>query len=236
MKQLIAANWKMNGLPGWEGKVGALSDLIGRPDCDVVICPPHPLVASLCDAARRTPVAIGAQDCSPHEAGAHTGETDAALLAELGATHVILGHSERRAGGETDEVVHAKAQRAISARLRPIICVGESLAEREAGRAVTVVEAQLAASLPAQGAYDIAYEPIWAIGTGRTATARDIADMHAAIRRAVGEGPRILYGGSVKPENAEVILHVPEVGGALVGGASLEMESFAAIVKAARGG
>jgi len=233
MKQLIAANWKMNGGPDWADKVRALAALVPDPACDLLICPPHPLVADLADAAIGTPVAIGGQDCSEYETGAHTGETDAALLATLGATHVIVGHSERRAAGETDARVKAKSERAIDQGLRPIVCVGESLAQREAGKAVSVVTSQLEASLPASGDYDIAYEPIWAIGTGRTATAGDIAEMHAAIRKAVGAGPRILYGGSVKPANAVEILATPDVGGALVGGASLDMESFAQIAQAA---
>lgn len=233
MKQLIAANWKMNGQPDWADKVSALAALVPDPSCDLLICPPHPLVGSLAITAEGTPIKIGGQDCSEYEAGAHTGETDAALLVTLGATYVIVGHSERRAAGETDTRVKAKAERAINQGLRPIVCVGESLAQREAGEAVSVVTNQLEASLPASGDYDMAYEPIWAIGTGRTATAGDIAQMHAAIRNAVGSGPRILYGGSVKPANAVEILRTPEVGGALVGGASLDMENFSKIAHAA---
>ncbi|WP_298912861.1 triose-phosphate isomerase [uncultured Algimonas sp.] len=234
MPQLIAANWKMNGRLDWVDKVGELAALTGEAVCERLICPPHPLVGAMARAAQGSGIAIGAQDCSEHEAGAHTGETEAALLAALGARYVILGHSERRTGGETDDRVKAKAERAVGSGLRPLVCVGESLAEREAGTAIPVVEAQLSGSLPQQGDYDIAYEPVWAIGTGRTATARDVAEMHAAIRRHVGVGPRILYGGSVKPDNAALLLGVPEVGGALVGGASLEMESFAQIVHAAK--
>ena len=233
MKQLIAANWKMNGLPDWAQKVSALSRMDGMAAAELLICPPAPLLGALIAAADGTAIAIGAQDCSEHAAGAHTGETDAALLAALGARYVIVGHSERRAGGESDARVRAKAERAIACGLRPIVCVGESLELREAGEAVATVTAQLAASLPEHGLYDIAYEPIWAIGTGRTAMPEDIADMHAAIRDHVGSGPRILYGGSVKPGNAADILSTPDVGGALVGGASLEMESFAAIAREA---
>ncbi|MGB3455881.1 MAG: triose-phosphate isomerase [Litorimonas sp.] len=234
MKQLIAANWKMNGLPDWADKVGQLHALVPDPKGELLICPPHPLVGLLARAAEGTTVTIGAQDCASTDAGAHTGETDSTLLAALGARYVIVGHSERRAGGESSHKVREKATRAIAAGLRPIICVGESLAEREAGRAVPVVNDQLSESLPSDGAYDIAYEPVWAIGTGRTATARDVAEMHAAIRGTVGSGPRILYGGSVKPDNASILLGVPEVGGALVGGASLDMESFAKIARASR--
>ncbi|MGJ8559693.1 MAG: triose-phosphate isomerase [Litorimonas sp.] len=232
MKQLIAANWKMNGHPDWASKVRQLAKLVPSPSAEMLICPPHLILDALTEAADEASVAIGAQDCSEFGAGAHTGETDAALLAEMGATYVILGHSERRAAGETNARVKAKAERAIGQGLRPIVCVGESLDQRDAGDAVAVVTAQLAASLPETGAFDIAYEPIWAIGTGKTATADDIAEMHAAIRDAVGAAPRILYGGSVKPANAEEILGLANVGGALVGGASLEMESFATIVQA----
>jgi triosephosphate isomerase len=233
MKLLIAANWKMNGHPDWASKVRQLTRLVPSPPAEMLICPPHLILDTLANAADDTDVCIGAQDCSEFGAGAHTGETDAALLSEMGATYVILGHSERRAAGEGDARVKAKAARAISQGLRPIICVGESLAEREAGHAVKIVTDQLAESLPGAGGYDIAYEPIWAIGTGKTATTDDIAAMHDAIRTAVGDGPRILYGGSVKPANAAEILALNNVGGALVGGASLDMESFAAIVQAA---
>ncbi len=232
MKQLIAANWKMNGMPDWADRAAALDAAVPDAPAELLICPPHPLVGAM--AAQGSPVAIGAQDCAAFEAGAHTGETDAVLLKALGASYVILGHSERRAAGESDAVVRRKVERAVAAGLRPIVCVGESLAQREAGEAEAVVARQLGESLPEglQG-YDIAYEPVWAIGTGRTATVRDIADMHAAIRSIVGAGPRILYGGSVKSANASSILGTPEVGGALVGGASLEVESFAAIAREA---
>ncbi|MGB6231445.1 MAG: triose-phosphate isomerase [Litorimonas sp.] len=233
MKQLIAANWKMNGMPDWADRPSQLAALVVDPHVDLLICPPHPLLPALIEAANGLPIHVGAQDCSTAEAGAHTGETDAALLFALGASHVIVGHSERRANGEGDAMVKAKAERAITEGLRPIVCVGESLAQREAGRAEAVVGEQLEGSLPDDGDYDIAYEPIWAIGTGRTATVEDIAEMHTAIRSKVGEGPRILYGGSVKPANAALILAAPEVGGALVGGASLDMESFAEIALAA---
>ena len=232
MKQLIAANWKMNGMPDWVDRVGALDTRAGGVDeAELLVCPPNALVGLLAFAAKDTAVTIGGQDCSAEEAGAHTGETDAALLKALGARYVIVGHSERRAGGESDADVKAKAERAIAVGLRPVVCVGESLGEREAGHAVATVRAQLSASLPTKGHYDLAYEPIWAIGSGRVAEVSDIADMHAAIREAVGPGPRILYGGSVKPDNAQDILSTPEVGGALVGGASLDPESFSAIAR-----
>lgn len=236
MKQLIAANWKMNGTPDWVSKVTDLNRRIDEASCDVLICPPHALLAAISKAADDTLIQVGGQDCSEHQAGAHTGETDAALLVALNASYVILGHSERRAAGETNERVKLKAERAQSVGLRPIICVGESLSAREAGKALSTVKAQLGDSLPAEGEFDIAYEPIWAIGTGKTATVGDVEEMHASIREIVGQGPRILYGGSVKPMNAESLLSTSEVGGALVGGASLEMESFAAIIAAAKGG
>lgn len=224
----------MNGRPDWVEKISQLRALVGAPQCEVLICPPHGLVGAMAMAAHGTLVAIGGQDCSNHEAGAHTGETDAELLASLGATYVILGHSERRTMGETDALIKAKAERAIACGLRPIVCVGESLDQREGGEAVSVVLSQLEKSLPETDAYDIAYEPIWAIGTGKTATADDVAEMHGAIREAVGSDSRILYGGSVKPANAEELLGVEEVGGALVGGASLKMESFSQIIEAAQ--
>ena len=226
----------MNGRPDWVEKIGQLTSLVSGEQCEVLICPPHGLVGAMATAAEGAFVKIGGQDCSDREAGAHTGETDAALLADLGASYVILGHSERRAMGETDALIKAKAERALGCGLRPIVCVGESLDQRESGNAVSVVLAQLQNSLPETGDYDIAYEPIWAIGTGKTATADDVAEMHEAIRQSVGQGPRILYGGSVKTANAEELLSVREVGGALVGGASLKMDSFAEIIGAAQWG
>lgn len=221
-------------MPDWAGKPKQLYDILGGDAAaELLICPPHPLINALAQDAATISVVIGAQDCSQHEAGAHTGETDAALLAALGAQYVIVGHSERRAGDEQDADVKAKAERAIVEGLRPIICVGESLAQREAGDAISTVETQLNQSLPSDGDFDIAYEPIWAIGTGKVAKIDDIAEMHAAIRQTVGPGPRILYGGSVKPANAQAILSTADIGGALVGGASLDMDSFAEIAKQA---
>ena len=236
MKQLIAANWKQNGMPDWADYPKALHGRVTHKGADILICPPHALIAALVEGARGTLVEVGAQDVSAFQAGAHTGETDADLARALGATYAIVGHSERRAAGESDADVKGKAERAIAAGLRPIVCVGESLDQRESGDAEATVRAQLDGSLPGEGSYDIAYEPIWAIGTGRVAGVADIAAMHAAIRQHVGAGPRILYGGSVKPGNAADILATDEVGGALVGGASLDMDSFAAIVNAAKQG
>jgi triosephosphate isomerase len=246
-RQLIAGNWKMNGLsvPGTR-LAGALREAVATapPPCDLLVCPPFTLVGRLAHVLLGSGVAVGGQDCHAEAAGAHTGDVSAPMLRDAGATAVILGHSERRAGhGETDGQVRAKAAAALAAGLAPIVCVGETLAEREAGRQEAVVAAQLAGSLPdgfaVAGA--VAYEPVWAIGTGKTPTEAEIAAMHAMIRRtlaarfgAAGAGVRILYGGSVKPSNAKAILALPEVGGALVGGASLVAEDFLAIAAAAR--
>ena len=249
MRQLIAGNWKMNGsLTMAGGLLGALraaaSD--GSLGCDLLICPPATLLTIAAHALLGSPVAVGAQDCHPKSAGAHTGDISAAMLREAGATHVILGHSERRADhGETDTQVRAKTAAAIAAGLLPIVCVGETEAQRLAGQQDAVVAAQLAASLPADlpngFAGIVAYEPVWAIGTGRTPTEADIAAMHVHIRAeltrhlgAAGATLRILYGGSVKPSNAAALMALPEVGGALVGGASLTAEDFLGIARAAR--
>jgi triosephosphate isomerase len=246
-RQLIAGNWKMNGLSVAGTRLaGALREAVATapPPCDLLVCPPFTLVGRLAHVLLGSGVAVGGQDCHAEAAGAHTGDVSAPMLRDAGATAVILGHSERRAGhGETDGQVRAKAAAALAAGLAPIVCVGETLAEREAGRQEAVVAAQLAGSLPdgfaVAGA--VAYEPVWAIGTGKTPTEAEIAAMHAMIRRtlaarfgAAGAGVRILYGGSVKPSNAKAILALPEVGGALVGGASLVAEDFLAIAAAAR--
>jgi triosephosphate isomerase len=245
-RQLIAGNWKMNGLTVAGARLaGAIREAAAAapPPCDLLVCPPFTLVSVLAHVLLGSGVAVGAQDCHARASGAHTGDVSAPMLRDAGATAVILGHSERRADhGETDAAVHAKTEAALAAGLVPIVCVGETLAEREAGRQDAVVAAQLAGSLPdgfaATGV--VAYEPVWAIGTGKTPTEAEIAAMHAMIRRvlgerfgAAGEGVRILYGGSVKPANAAAILALPEVGGALVGGASLVAEDFMAIAAAA---
>lgn len=210
----------------------------------VVICPPATLIHRVKTAVEGGPVEVGGQDCHAESCGAFTGSASAEMLADAGATLVILGHSERRgAFRESDAEVAAKVETALAQGLEPIICVGEQMTDREGGRAVEVVTAQVAGSLPASlggRAFAIAYEPIWAIGTGRTPTVDEIAEVHGAIRQALaerfGEGGRvvpILYGGSVNPANAEDILKTPEVGGALVGGASLKASDFLAIVRAA---
>ena len=207
-----------------------------RADVDVLVCLPATLIANAATLTAQSDVQIGGQDCHAVPKGAHTGDLSAAMLADAGARYVITGHSERRADhGETDEGVRAKSEAAQAAGLVPVICVGESQDDREAGRHIEIVTAQLAGSIPAGGAFVIAYEPVWAIGTGLTARAEDIAEMHAAIRAALpgGEGVQILYGGSVKPKNAAEILALEDVDGALVGGASLEAESFNAIIASA---
>lgn len=210
---------------------------------DILVCPPFPyLEAAVAEAAGR--LAVGGQDCHAKTAGAHTGDVAAAMLADLGCRHVILGHSERRADhGETSAEVQAKAAAALAAGLTAIVCVGETEAERDRGETIKVVEKQLVESIPAgssAGNLVIAYEPVWAIGTGRTPTVADVEAVHGAIRRllagklADGGLVRILYGGSVKPGNAAELMAIPHVNGALVGGASLKVEDFWAIVTACR--
>ncbi len=243
MTPLIAGNWKMHGTTR---EAGALAEGIraGVPGADLLVCPPALHVFTVAAQLLGSPVKVGGQDCHAAAKGAHTGDVSAPMLRDAGATHVILGHSERRADhGETDEVVRAKVEAAIAAGLIPIACVGETEAQRLAGEAESVVAAQLAASLPegfvAAGGV-VAYEPVWAIGTGRTPTEADVAAIHAAMRRVLvgrfGEaarGTRLLYGGSVKPGNAGALLGLPEVDGALVGGAALVAADFLAIAQAA---
>jgi triosephosphate isomerase len=243
-EKLIAGNWKMNGLGGSLGEVEALRAALAEaaPACRVALCPPATLIELMARAAGEG-IEIGGQDCRAESHGAFTGDVSAAMLRDAGATLVILGHSERRQGhGETDAVVAAKAEAALSVGLEPIICVGETLEQREAGRAVEVVRGQVMASLPVilaeKGAFAVAYEPVWAIGTGLTPSLEQIEAVHRAVRAAMIErlGPAgaarpILYGGSVKPDNAREILAVPEVGGALVGGASLKAADFLGIVR-----
>jgi triosephosphate isomerase len=234
-QQLIAGNWKMNGLRA-DGIALARSvaERARQPHaCEILVCPPATLVAAVGKALAGSGVALGGQDCHPAGSGAYTGDVSAEMLHDAGCTHVIIGHSERRHGcGETDPIVRAKAEAAWRAGLIAVLCVGETRAEREAGRAVEIVSGQLAASVP-EGATAakliIAYEPVWAIGTGLTPTTADITEIHAAIRRRIPADTRILYGGSVNPRNAAEILALPEVDGALVGGASLKADDFWAI-------
>jgi len=245
MRQMIAGNWKMNGLLD-EGTAlaAALRDGCAGLGCDLLVCPPATLLHPIARLLAGSPIAVGGQDCHAATHGAHTGDISAAMLRDGGASWVILGHSERRAEHhETDEMVREKALAATAAGLTPIVCVGETEEQRQSGRETEVVGWQIAGSLPKGFAGAVAYEPVWAIGTGQSATAADAATMHAFIREELvrqfgwaGEGIRILYGGSVKPDNAAAILAVPQVGGALVGGASLEAEDFLAIARAAPGG
>lgn len=235
LRTLIAANWKMHGDQSWVFKpadFNALFPSANREHLDVLICPPAILLSSMLDP-EQTQVAIGGQDCHANEKGAHTGNISAEMLKDAGASYVIVGHSERRAEGDTDADVKAKAKAAARAGLVPIICVGETEAERDAGKAEKVVAAQIKGSIPKIKDYVIAYEPVWAIGTGKTATPDDVDEMHNALRKLVGTKTRLLYGGSVKPANAEELLALKNVNGALIGGAGLEMESLAEIARLA---
>lgn len=242
MRPLIAGNWKMNGALAWAEKPAEFDAAMpreSRKTLDILICAPALYIHALVTAAAPHDVLIGAQNCHFAESGAHTGETSAKMLGEVGAGYVIVGHSERRIGGETNSDIKLKGQAALTQGLAPIVCVGETLAQREAGTARDVVGDQLRESLPFDSAVSehgeivIAYEPIWAIGTGKTPTLDDIAAMHDHIREIAGAGVRILYGGSVKPANAKDILAIENVNGALIGGASLEMASLAQIAQAA---
>jgi len=243
---LIAGNWKMNGLTSSLEELSKLAQLLTTgeaPRAVVVVCPPATLLAAVAAQGASSGIMAGGQDCHPEASGAHTGDISAGMLADAGAQFVIVGHSERRADHhETDDIVRVKAEAAIGAGLKPIICVGESEAQRDAGEAESVVAAQLAASVPeAAGQHEIvvAYEPIWAIGTGRTPSNEDIRQMHANIREKLverfgdrGAQIRILYGGSLKPVNAREILSIENVNGGLVGGASLLAKDFYTIISA----
>ena len=244
----IVGNWKMHGTRAMLSEARAIDRAAQRHmKVEVAIAPPYTLIHPVHREAEQ--IAVGAQNCHYADGGAHTGDISAAMVADAGAKFVILGHSERRIDhGESDALVKSKVEAALAAGLRVILCCGESEKTRDAGRAVAHVKKQIKASLPEiEGAGEkltIAYEPIWAIGTGKTATPDDIAEMHAAIRSLLtdlfgeeeGAAIRILYGGSGKPENAAEILSVPEVGGALVGGASLTADSFMGIALAADSG
>jgi len=239
---LVAGNWKMNGLAASQGEfakiVAGAGVLAGR--TDLMICPPATLIVSFVSAARGSGVTIGGQDCHAEASGAHTGDISAEMLADAGARAVIVGHSERRTDHhETDALVRAKVQAAWRAKLTAIVCVGEHRAERELGKTLDVVGRQLAGSVP-DGASAanlvVAYEPVWAIGTGLTPTPADVAQAHAFVRKrlldrfnAEGGRTRILYGGSVKPANAAELLTISDVNGALVGGASLNAQDFLGI-------
>ena len=254
MRRLVAGNWKMNGLRAEAlALAGALHGAGAAAPCDLLVCPPATVLGPVAEALAGSGVAVGGQDCHTARAGAQTGDVSAPMLRDAGAVAVILGHSERRQShGETSVLVRAKVHAAVDAGLMPVVCVGETEEERLSGRAEEVVGRQIAESLPAGSAGGseggsgggfggaVAYEPVWAIGTGRTPTEAEVAAMHGFIRAELvrrfgeaGRGVRILYGGSVKPGNAASLLGLPEVGGALVGGASLVAADFLAIAHAA---
>lgn len=242
-RKLAAGNWKMNGTQASLAEAKALAEMFPSPSVDILLCPPTTLVGAMAATLKDTAIATGGQDCHPNASGAHTGDTSAALLADAGATYVILGHSERRADhGESDALVRAKTEAAVAAGVIAVVCVGETLAEREAGETLTVVRTQLQGSLPDAIDADkivIAYEPVWAIGTGKVPTLEQIGEVHSDMRAALTDryGAQadtlpLLYGGSVKPSNAADIFAVADVDGALVGGASLKAADFSGIVSA----
>jgi triosephosphate isomerase len=243
MPQLIAGNWKMHMLRTQARELASgVRDGAQGLACELLVCPPFTAIDAVAGVLAGSNVTVGAQDCHPQPQGAHTGEVSAAMLRDAGATWVILGHSERRQNhGETDELVREKVQAAVAAGLAPIVCVGETEDQRAAGQETEVVGWQIAGSLPKPFTGVVAYEPVWAIGTGRNATEQDVATMHAFIREELvrqfgdaGRGIRILYGGSMRPANAASLLAVPHVGGGLIGGASLKAEDFLAIARASR--
>jgi triosephosphate isomerase (TIM) len=243
VRPLVAGNWKMNGLTASLAELKAMREAVdaGKAGAaELAVCPPATLLAQAAAALKGGKVSLGAQDCHAKDSGAFTGDIAAPMIKDAGAQYVIVGHSERRQyHGETDAVVKAKAEAALKSGLAAIVCVGETRAEREAGKAIEVVSTQVRGSLPAGGAPEtvvVAYEPVWAIGTGLTPTPGDVAEVHAAIRKLLGEvygaagaKLRILYGGSVKPSNAKELLGLANVDGALVGGASLKAVDFLAI-------
>jgi triosephosphate isomerase len=249
LRHLVAGNWKMNGGQAMAAQlIGEIRTGLragaGGQACDLLVCPPYPLLIAVAQLLQGSEIALGGQDCAVPESGAHTGDVSAAMLKDCSCTHVILGHSERRADhGESSALVSAKAKAAQAAGLCAIVCVGETEAQRDAGDTLKVVESQVVNSIPAAsnaGNLVVAYEPVWAIGTGRTPTLGDVEVVHRQIRQLLvagtGDGARvrILYGGSVKPSNADELMAVSEVNGALVGGASLKAGDFLAIAAACR--
>lgn len=246
MDRLIIGNWKMNGLSNSLEEIASLNHMIGEMgeiECYVVICPPATLIRPSCRLGGAH-VHIGGQNCHSEQSGAHTGDISAEMLKDAGAGYVIVGHSERRADcGENDAIVNAKAKAALDAGIIPVICVGESEAERKSGKAIDIVLSQVRASIPdisPDAKIVVAYEPVWAIGTGLVPSLQDIGEMHSAIRQELvkkfgemGDTIPLLYGGSMKPSNAEEILAVANVNGGLVGGASLKADDFITIIKAA---
>ncbi|MFY0680540.1 MAG: triose-phosphate isomerase [Thalassovita sp.] len=243
-RKLVAGNWKMNGLAAQLDQIGSLIAAVPTPQVDLMICPPATLVSAAVAATGDHPLAIGGQDCHPNEKGAHTGDISAAMLVDAGASAVILGHSERREDHEEDdELIRAKAKTAQQAGLVAVVCLGESLAQREAANTLDIIGGQLSASVPDDSTGEnlvIAYEPIWAIGTGKVPTLAQIQEVHDFIRARLearfgaetAASIRLLYGGSVKPSNASDIFTVSNVDGALVGGASLKADDFQPIIAA----
>jgi triosephosphate isomerase (TIM) len=247
IRPLVAGNWKMNGLGSALGELTALRERLAEapvPGADVMVCPPATLLSRAATVLEGSGIALGAQDCHPLASGAHTGDISAEMLADAGATAVIVGHSERRIDhGEPDALINAKALAAYRAGLGAIICIGETEAQHRDGKTLDVLRGQLQGSVPEEArAADttIAYEPVWAIGSGLTPTPADVAEVHGFIRSVLGQllgqgesgAMRILYGGSVKPSNAADLLFVPDVNGALVGGASLKASDFYGILSA----
>ena len=246
-RPLIAGNWKMNGLTADSvALVSGIAEKIAgaAAGCDVLVCPPFPLIATVAAAAQGSAIQVGAQDCHAKVSGAHTGDSSATLLKDVGCSYVIVGHSERRTDhAESDAVVKAKAAAGHAAGLVAIVCIGETLAQRDAGQTLDVNRSQLRGSLP-DGADAvntvIAYEPVWAIGTGRVATPEQAQEVHAAIRAELvailgaeqAGKMRILYGGSMKPDNAQQLIALPDVDGGLIGGAALKVDDFVAIIRA----
>jgi triosephosphate isomerase len=242
-KPLIAGNWKMNGLRAALAEIEAVKAGIAGVGCDVAICPPATLIHDAVEAASGSALLIGGQDCHPAVSGAHTGDISAEMIADCGGKLVLVGHSERRADhGEDDGLVRSKAEAAWRAGLLAVVCIGESEAHRRSGQTYEVIDGHVAGSMPLGATAAnlvVAYEPVWAIGTGLTPSDDDIQAAHAHIRKRLGErfgkeadGIRILYGGSVKPTNADTILALPDVDGALVGGASLKATDFLGIITA----
>ena len=245
-KKLIAGNWKMNGgLAANEALLRALVDGVGTPGCDVAVAVPAPYLAQVQGLLGAAPIGLAAQDVSAHEAGAYTGEVSATMLRDFGVRYTLVGHSERRQyHGETDTLVATKAHRALAAGITPIVCVGETLAEREAGQTEAVVRRQLAAVIHLNGhcitEIVVAYEPVWAIGTGKTASAEQAQQVHAALRVQLQAATdkagqiKLLYGGSMNAANAAGLLAQPDIDGGLIGGASLKAPDFLQIVAAAQ--
>ncbi|MCC6597401.1 MAG: triose-phosphate isomerase [Alphaproteobacteria bacterium] len=251
MKKLIAGNWKMNGgINDAKTLIANIINTLSTDDSqiqtrsDILICPPFLHIPAVRHSLHSNPhIALGAQDCSIYEDGAHTGDISAAMLKDSGCSHVIIGHSERRQNNsETDDLIARKARLALDKDLMPIICVGETAQERESGEAENIVTRQIRACVPELGTFEeitIAYEPVWAIGTGKIPTPDDVTTMHSLIRRLLKEKTarpervRILYGGSLKPDNAKILLALPNVDGGLIGGASLKAKDFLAIAAAA---